>query len=104
MSSSAKNLSDDAKAVAGAYFGIMGEKASLVFHMVKSRPTARTQAALDELVAAKIISRTPLNKHGGVEYRPISPTRQFGLWLRKNEGNPGIKFQLVEPIGGSDGE
>jgi hypothetical protein len=48
---------------------IFGRTDKLVFGMRESRPSDRTQAALDELVAAGLVGRVPVGLVG-VEYRP----------------------------------
>jgi len=64
-------LSKDAKAILGAYFGMGNMDSSVTFNMVHSRPTERAKKALDECVAAKVLSVEPFNKFGGVIYRPL---------------------------------
>jgi len=50
------DLSADALFLAGSLFNMMAPGVGTVtFHMRESRPTARTQAALDELVAAEAV-------------------------------------------------
>ncbi len=90
-------LSDEAKAVAGVAFGL-GDKCVLSFGMVESRPSAKTQAALDELLAAGLITRKQINQSGAVEYRATTDLSEYARWLRRNGKNPRIRFPLVEPI------
>lgn len=90
------DLSDDAKTVLGAWFG-MGSKSVLNLHLQENKPTPRCQAALDELVKAKALQRKPFNGFGGVTYTPLIETHEYMTWLikrRKKLGN----FQLMEPI------
>lgn len=96
-----ETLSDDAKAVFGCYFG-MGRVGSstLTFHMQKSRPTARTQAALDELVAGGFISKAPFNRFGGVVYTLLKDARPYFQWIARNEDRLDLKQPLTEPIDG----
>lgn len=90
-------LSDDAKTVAGAWFG-MGYKTVLNLHLRESRPTPRCQAALDELVAKKVLAVGPFNKFGGVTYKPLLDTRPMMTWLLKRGENDLGHFVLMEPI------
>ncbi len=54
-------VSDDAKAVGSAWFSLMRPgRGDLTFRMGESRPTARAQAALDELLSAGLIERVSL--------------------------------------------
>lgn len=65
-------LSADALYFAGAMFMLMEPgKGELTFRMVQSKPSPRSQAALDELVAAGVVSSEPFNRHGGITYRPL---------------------------------
>jgi hypothetical protein len=89
-------LSNDAKTVLGAWFG-MGSKSVLNLHLRQSKPTARCQAALDELVEAKILSRKPFNQFGGVTYAPLIETRTYLTWLIKRGKKLG-DFALMEPV------
>lgn len=68
----------------------------LTFAMRHSRPTARTQAALDELVAAKLIS---CEKHldGAIEYRPLQDFWDYCCWIRRNP-EAGEGLIISEPI------
>lgn len=95
------NLSDDAKSVLGAWFG-MGSKSVLNLHLVESRPTPRCRAALDELVAAGALSKAPFNRFGGETYKPLIETREYMTWLMKKHPmgrmNPKDSFALMEKI------
>ncbi len=64
-------LSADAKYLGYSMFSRMMARGSVTFKMVESRPSDRTQAALDELVAAGLISCEPFNRFGGVVYKPL---------------------------------
>lgn len=59
-------LSDNARLIAGSTFGF-SPGASLRYQMVQSVPSPEMQDALDELVAAGIISRED-DPHGSVRY------------------------------------
>lgn len=67
-----ERLSPDALYFAGSMFFLMtpGE-GELTFKMVESRPSDRSQAALDELVAEGLVSAEPFNRFGGMTYRPL---------------------------------
>lgn len=92
-------ISQDAMFLGSSLFWMMrpGE-GKLTFQMVENRPTARTQAALDELVAAELVSVEPFNRFGGVTYTPLAPFKRPSAALTKRVG----KWRVVEPIGGSD--
>lgn len=73
----APSLSDDAKGIAACIWGLgNAEKTILSFGMQEVRPTARGQAALDELVAAGLLYREP-KPGGGVSYRPSGDMRPY---------------------------
>lgn len=93
------DLSTDAKILLGTSFA-MGRKTSLTFQMNANRPTARTQAALDELLAKEALTSEPANSHGGVTYRPLIDTMPYALWVMENTDLREIMrtFILVEPI------
>lgn len=92
-------LSDDAKAVAGAWFGWMtAASEGLTFLMRETRPAERSQRALDELLAAGVIERVEVYGPPAVTYRPRKACRQYLAWLRKNEGRADINWRLVEQI------
>lgn len=96
------DLSDTARAVAAAWFGMMqpNGKSHLRFRMVESRPSERAQAGLDELLAAGVISRED-EPSGAVTYRPLVGCREHLEWAWKRMPTPeGLsdKFRLVEPI------
>ncbi|MGY3581394.1 hypothetical protein ACVIGB_000536 [Bradyrhizobium sp. USDA 4341] len=93
-----KMLSDDAKAVAGGCFGGMWPgHGELRFEMRKNRPTARSQAALDELEAMGAIEVTK-ELGGAVRYRALVNFRQFYLWLGRRTNRADLRFKIVEPI------
>lgn len=96
------DLSDNARAVAAAWFGMMqpDSKSQLRFGMVESRPSERAQAGLDELQAAGIISRED-EPRGAVVYRPLVECREHLHWAwRRMETPEGLsdQFRLVDPI------
>lgn len=96
------DLSDDARAVAAAWFGMSPPDGGsyLRFAMVQSKPSARAQAGLDELLAAGIISRED-EPSGAVTYRPLVSCHEHQAWAMKRlfdgtaEAN---SFRLVDPI------
>lgn len=64
-----KLLSPDAYFLGCSLFSMMEpEVGTLTFGMRESRPTQRTQNALDELVKAKCARVEPFNDFGGVVY------------------------------------
>lgn len=96
------DLSDNARAVAAAWFGMMqpNGRSQLRFAMVESRPSERAQAGLDELLAAGIISRED-EPSGAIVYRPLVECREHLQWAWARMSTPqGLsdKFRLVDPI------
>ncbi len=87
-------LSADAKAVLGSIFQHGME---LRYQLIESRPTARMQAALDELVQAEMIvkANTVMRADGtcGVVYRARVPTESYKRFASKGKG-----IILAEPI------
>lgn len=62
-------LSADARYFGSSMFWLMSPNAGkLTFHMVESKPSPRSQAALDELVAAKLVKVESFNELDGVAY------------------------------------
>jgi hypothetical protein len=94
---SAAQLSDAAKIMAAVWWGI-NRKTALTFHLRESRPTPHTQAALDELVSAGVISSEPFNRYGGITYRALQDCRPFYAWFLENQEHPEAKLPLTEPI------
>lgn len=92
-----KELSFDAKVIAGAVFGI--GLTSLTFEMRESRPTPRTQEALDELVQRGDLTRETINGRGGVTYRPARRFFDEYAFVGDNRSNPAMKFNISEPLG-----
>ncbi len=90
-----EDLSDDAKVVFGALFGL-GTKTTLTHHLRESVPTARTFDALTELVAKGYLSCEPYNRFGGLVYRPLKDPRPAFKWLSANQAKG--KFKLTEPV------
>jgi hypothetical protein len=85
-------LSKDAKFFGSSMFWLMEPgKGELTFRMVETRPSPRSQAALDELVAAGAVSRRPFNRLGGVVYTPLI------AFDRPGKAPPG-KWPITEPI------
>lgn len=74
-------LSADALWFAGSMFSMMRPgHGQLTFRMQESRPSLRSQAALDELVAANLVTVEPFNQFGGVVYSPaVEFPRQVGV-------------------------
>lgn len=99
-----KSLSDDAKVLLGGYFGMLGiaGKSSLQFAMRESRPTARAQTALDELVEAGALARERLSGNG-VKYIVQINCGDFGKWLAHNlqKGKWSATERITTPVGGS---
>jgi hypothetical protein len=97
-------LSDDAKAVAGGCFGTMRPgHGELRFAMKEYRPSARTQAALEELEAMGGIETTK-EPGGAVCHRALVNFWDFFLWLRRQEGRADLRFKIVEPIEAGGGK
>ena len=88
-------LSADALYFAGTMFNMMvpGE-GTLIFRMKESRPTARSQAALDELVAAGAISVAPFNQFGGLVYTPLRTFKRPTAAQAKTAG----AWSITEPV------
>lgn len=73
------DLSADAKFFASSMFWLMvPEKGKLTFRMAESRPSPRSHAALDELVAAGKVKAEPFNRFGGVVYTPLVAFKRPG--------------------------
>lgn len=95
-------LSEDAKCLAGVWFGLMTpKKGKVTLQLVESRPAPRTQSALDELVEKGVISVEPYNKFGGLVYRPLIDCHdaykyQARLFL-SGKGDH-VNWQLMEPL------
>lgn len=96
MAKLGENLSMDAKALLGAVWGQRFGSPELTFEMVKSRPSPRCQAALDELVAATAVVRTSLPTRAdgshGVSYKACWPGADFKRFAKHAD------FPLAEPI------
>lgn len=90
-----KDLSFDAQYLAGSLFAMMvpGE-GTLTFGMKQSRPTQRTQAALDELVEKGAVSVRPFNQFGGFVY---TPQQRFKRPTKAQEIAAG-KWNITEPV------
>lgn len=96
------SLSDDAKALAGVWFGMTAPgKGAVTHHLRELKPTARTQAALDELVEKRVISVAPFNKYGGKVYRPLVSCWPAWQWVGKNLADRplDLSWRLMEPVG-----
>lgn len=100
-------LSFDAKVLAGAWFGL-GMRTSVTLQLRESRPAARTQKAIDELVDGGVVSAEPFNDFGGLVFKPLMDCRDASRWLHGILGTPGggadpeqterAKWTLHEPI------
>lgn len=65
-------LSADARYLGHALFGpMLPGIGKVTFQQTTTTPSPRTQAALDELVAAGLLSVEPFNRYGGLVYRPL---------------------------------
>lgn len=92
-------LSDRAKAVCGAWFGMMlPGKGDVTFQLREGRPSAEAQDGLDELVRAGVISVEAFNQYGGLVYRPLIDCRWAHKWLGKNLKNPAAKIRMIVPL------
>lgn len=87
-----ESLSADALFFAGSMFMLMTPgKGELTFRLVERKPSDRSQAALDELVAAGVVSSEPFNEYGGVTYRPLVEFPRVGK-------APAGKWPVTVPI------
>lgn len=94
----ALELSDDAKMLAGQMFGL--GLTAMNFEMIVGKPSARCQAALDEMVAAGMITCTPLNMVGGVSYKPVAGVdfQPLAKWAIEHRNDGSFSFPITEPI------
>lgn len=91
----ARLISSDAMFLGGSLFGLMQPgKGQLTFKMIESRPSKRTQDALDELVKAGLVSVEPFNRHGGFVYTPLVTFKRPSMALTKRIG----RWPITEPI------
>lgn len=89
------DISADAKALAGAW--LAGDE-PLRFGMSLSRPTPRASAALNDLMAAKmvILIKAP---RGVISYRAKADMRPFFAWLMARiDTDPSIRFPISERV------
>lgn len=88
-------LSNDALCVATAYFrlGTVGT-ACLIFNNRVSKPTTRTQLALDELVDAGVLTVKRYNRFGGKKYTYAKAIKFVSNAFIDEHGD----FKLVERI------
>lgn len=95
-------LSDDAKTLAGAWFGSMRPKSesTVTLHLQHNVPTERTQNALDELVAKGVISQRPFNRFGGVVYTPQVDCFDAFRWVGSlnKEWRERVNWKLMEAV------
>lgn len=93
-------LSDDAKSVAFALFP--SPESYATFHMEEHGPSARSQAGLDELLAAGLVSKTVHNrKTGAATYRPLADFGPLGAWQIRRMLTGELErtsFNLWEPL------
>lgn len=77
-------LSDDAKALVGCCFGVIGRKASLTFQ-TPWNCTPRAVAALNELVAAGVLSvQDGIEGRWARTYRPLIDTSDAFKWAHES--------------------
>lgn len=70
-------LSADARFFGASMFSMMEPGVGkLTFRMIEAVPSPRSQAALDELVAAGMVKVEPFNDHGGRVYTPLVTFRR----------------------------
>lgn len=87
------DLSMDAQYLGRSVFWMMGLRGQLRFHNVESKPTARTQAALDELVAEGYLK---VEKIGiGHMYTPLV---EFKAPTKKMDNEIGKGWHITEPV------
>lgn len=94
-----ETLSDDAKSVAAAFFPTLDSK--VTFHMETSGPSARSQAALDELCAAGVATKeTHDRRTGAATYRPAVDCTELCNWrmIKMLRGELDDKFTLWEKL------
>lgn len=95
--SMSKLISPDAFFLGCSMFSMMEpNEGKLTFQMRESRPTARTQRALDELVKAKLVAAEPFNKFGGITYTPLVRFKRASMAAAKRAGS----WPITEPIEG----
>lgn len=87
-------LSEDAEYLARNIFWYAGK---LTFQEVESKPTARTQAALDELVDTGILTVEPFNRFGGKVYTRVKEVFKKPA-TQKMHDTIGKGFTITEKI------
>lgn len=86
-------LSDDAKGLAACIWGHpIGEKTVLSFGMKEVRPTARTRAALEELVGAGFLLKEERYPGEKVSYSPLQAMLKFKRFAKLG------KFPMTEQV------
>ena len=93
-----ENLSDQAKGVAGIYFG---KGTELTCQFMDSKPSPQMIDALGELCRAGLISSKVINKRGGTVYtREMKPSVawNFKKFVDQNLDNPALKFPVTVPL------
>lgn len=88
-------LSLDAQYLGRSIFWMFNMKGQLRFFNIENRPTARTQAALDELVKEGYLSVEPINQGIGQMYRPLV---EFKAPTKKMDREIGKGWVLTEPV------
>jgi hypothetical protein len=90
-------LSDRAKGVLGAQFGLIGQKASVTYHTPWNR-TAEAVAVYDELVAAGCLSVVyGVEGRHALTYRAKIDCRDAYTWVAANLDSPALKFPMMVP-------
>lgn len=70
----------------------------IAFHMIEAKPTARTQAALDELVKEGILTVEPYNQAGGKLYKKTGHFPFEQPATKKMHDSIGKGFTITEPV------
>ena len=95
----AATLSDEAKCVASAWFGMMSPgKGELTFELQGRKPAAWAQKGLNELVREGFVSVEPFNKYGGLVYRPMVDCHWAFRWFARNTKHPLGKLPLTDAV------
>lgn len=87
-------MTPDAEYLARTIFWFTSD---LTFKEIESRPTARTQAALDELVAEGILSVEPFNEHNGKVYKRLKQVFKKPA-TKVMHDTVGVGFTIAEKI------
>ena len=92
------DLSNDAKMIAGCWFGRMTPRSDLTLCMEESEPAPRTAAALAELVERQVVSVEPYYNRKGRVYRPLVDCDDAFRWFMKHAQRKEHNFRLMVPI------